>query len=129
MKTVLVDKFICRADDGIDLGTFHRYSLLCSVARNGFGDDTHLVNSLSPDHKADDLVRGCLAGDPLGHLLAAPHDHDAVCHGEDVLHVVADDDHRDALTRQGAHQGQHLALLRDAQGGSRSSMIISRAFQ
>ena len=72
----------------------------------------------SPDgDRLDDLLLVGLGALELGHVLAEAQHRDRVGDLEDVVKVVGDDDHAQALLAQAPDQLEHLSRLRHAEGG------------
>ena len=69
--------------------------------------------------RVDDLLLGRLTALVDGDVLAEAEDRDPVGHLEDVVEVVRDEDDREPLLGEAAHEVEHLPRLRDAERGRR----------
>ena len=80
------------------------------------GAQAHLAVAAAGD-QLDHLVGRHIGTSYLGHHRAEVEHGDVVGHLEDVVEVVADQDHAEPVVGQPPHQPQHLLGLGDAQGG------------
>src|SRR5436305_1955136 len=87
------------------------------IGQRTFGRRRGAAAGSAAYHQPDDLVAVGLACAALAGLDATPEHDDAVGHGKDVAEIVRDEDDALAARLQGLDQGNHLALLGDAERG------------